>query len=168
MVGSSALKTDVGPRHSDLGQAGADRVLAGDERGAAGRAALLAVVVGEGRAFVGDAVDVGRAVAHLAAVVVADVPPADVVAPEDEDVRLAGFSHLNLPSLVALKLDVRTDSLYTRRSSTAEKANDADEDQEDCDREDRRLHSLLCHSGDRGERFRPAGNGSSTSTAKSK
>ena len=82
-------QADIGARHADLGQAGADRVLAGDERGAAGGAALLAVVVGEGRAFVADAVDVGRAVAHLAAVVVADVPPADVVAPKDEDVRLA-------------------------------------------------------------------------------
>ena len=87
MVGSSALQADVGARHADLGQAGADRVLAGDERGAAGGAALLAVIVGEGDALVGDAVDVGRAVAHLAAAVVADVPPADVVAPENEDVR---------------------------------------------------------------------------------
>ena len=81
------LQADIGAGHADLGQPGADRVLAGDERGAAGRAALLAVVVGEGHALVGDAVDVGRAVAHLAAAVVADVPPADVVAPEDEDVR---------------------------------------------------------------------------------
>jgi hypothetical protein len=34
-----------------------------------------------------DPVDVGRHVAHHAAVVVADVPDADVVAPDDEDVR---------------------------------------------------------------------------------
>ena len=90
MVGSSVLQADGGARHAHLGQPGADRVLAGDERGAAGGAALLAVVVGEGHALVGDAVDVGRAVAHLAAAVVADVPPADVVAPEDQDVRLLG------------------------------------------------------------------------------
>ena len=49
---------------------------------------LLAVIVGEQRALVGDAVDVGRAVAHHAAVVGADVPVADVVAHDDEDVRL--------------------------------------------------------------------------------
>src|SRR5208283_2250612 len=88
-------EADVGARHADLGQAGADRVLAGDEGGAPGGAALLAVVVGEG-----DAVDVGRAVAHLAAAVVADVPPADVVAPEDEDVwflRLRHFALLSEP-----------------------------------------------------------------------
>ena len=44
---------DIGARHPDFGQAGADRVLAGDEGRAAGGAALLAVVVGERRAFVG-------------------------------------------------------------------------------------------------------------------
>src|SRR5262249_56709574 len=42
------------------------RALAGDERGAAGGAGLLAVIVGEDRALGGDAVDVGRAVAHHA------------------------------------------------------------------------------------------------------
>ena len=46
-------QTDIGPGHADLGQAGADRVLPGDERGAPGGAALLTVVVGERRAFVG-------------------------------------------------------------------------------------------------------------------
>ena len=80
-------EADVGAGHADLGEAGADRVLAGDEGRASGGAALLAVIVGEGDAFVGDAVDVGRAVAHLSAAVVADIPPADVVAPENEDIR---------------------------------------------------------------------------------
>ena len=46
-----------------------------------------AVVVGEGNPLVADPVDVGRAVAHLPAVVVADVPAADVVAPQDQNVR---------------------------------------------------------------------------------
>ena len=63
--------------------------LAGDESRASGGAALLAVPVGEERAFLGDAVDVGRLVAHHALVVGADVPVADVVAPDDQDVRLA-------------------------------------------------------------------------------
>ena len=40
-------------------------LLAGDERRAAGGAGLLAVIVGEDRAFVGDAVDVGCSIAHL-------------------------------------------------------------------------------------------------------
>ena len=40
-----------GAGHADLGEAGADRLLAGDEGGTAGGAALLAVEVGEHRAF---------------------------------------------------------------------------------------------------------------------
>ena len=73
-------------RQAHLGEAGADRRLSGDERRAAGGAALLAVPVGEQRAFVGDAVDVRRLVAHHAAVVGADVELADVVAPENQDI----------------------------------------------------------------------------------
>ncbi len=80
------LQPESSPGHADLGQAGADRVLAGDEGGPASRAALLAVEIGEGRTFIGDAIDVRGAIAHLAPAVVADVPPADVIAPENEDV----------------------------------------------------------------------------------
>ena len=84
------LQAFLGARQADLEQAGAEARLAGDERPAAGGAALLAVPVGEQRAFLGDAVDVGRLVAHHALVVGADVPVADVVAPDDEDVGLLG------------------------------------------------------------------------------
>ena len=42
--------------------------------------------VREDRAFVGDAINIGRAVAHHTAVVGADVPVADVVRHDDEDV----------------------------------------------------------------------------------
>ena len=51
---------------ADLGQAGADAVLAGEERRAAGGAGLLAVVVQEPDALPADAVDVRRLVAHQA------------------------------------------------------------------------------------------------------
>jgi hypothetical protein len=50
---------------------------------------LLRIMVGEDRAFLGNAVDVRRAIAHHAAVVGADVPQPNVVAEDDEDVRLA-------------------------------------------------------------------------------
>ena len=60
------LQPDGSAGHPDLGEAGANRVLPGDEAGAAGGAALLRVIVGEQAAFVGDAVDVGRAVSHHA------------------------------------------------------------------------------------------------------
>ncbi len=74
---------------ADLAQSASHDVLAGEERRAAGRAGLLAVVVLEFDAFLGDAVDVRGLVAHQAIGVGADVGDADVVAPDDEDVRLA-------------------------------------------------------------------------------
>ena len=73
---------------ADRGHAGADRQLAGDEVGAARRAARLGVVVGEQHAFGGELVEVRRPARHHAAVVGADVPDADVVAHDDDDVRL--------------------------------------------------------------------------------
>ena len=52
------LQSEIGAGQADLGQAGADRRLAGDECGAARGTALLAVPVGEVAAFLGDAIDV--------------------------------------------------------------------------------------------------------------
>jgi hypothetical protein len=75
-------------RQPHLEHAGAEAGLAGDEACAPGGAALLPVPVGEQRTLARDAVDVRRPVAHHALVVRAHVPVADVVAPEDEDVRL--------------------------------------------------------------------------------
>jgi hypothetical protein len=89
MQGSAGVQADVGARQAHLGQARADRRLAGQEGRAARRAALLGVPVGEQRAFGGDPVDVGRAVAHHAEVVGADIEPADIVAHDEENVGLA-------------------------------------------------------------------------------
>ena len=83
------LQAEVGAGQADLGKAGAQRRLAGDERRAARRAALLGVIVGEHHAFAGDAVDVRRAIAHHAERIGADVGLSDVVAHDDEDVRPA-------------------------------------------------------------------------------
>ena len=80
-------QAEVGGRQPDLGEAGAQRRLAGDEGRPPRRAALLGIVVGEHHAFLGDAVDVGRAVAHEAQRIGADVGEADIVAEDDEDVR---------------------------------------------------------------------------------
>ena len=55
--------------------------------GLPGRAALFGVVIGEEDALTRDAVDAGRLKAHLAFGVGADVALADVVAPDDDDVR---------------------------------------------------------------------------------
>src|SRR5262249_61878875 len=71
---------------SHLKKPRAQWALSGYERRTAGGAGLLTVVVREDRAFRGDAVDVGGAVAHHAAVVGADIPVTDVVSHDDEDV----------------------------------------------------------------------------------
>ena len=89
-----------GAGHADFGEAGADRLLAGEEGGTAGGAALLAVEVGEHRALAGDAVDVRRAVPHEAVVVAADIEPADVVRHDEENVRLVGLRHLETPHCI--------------------------------------------------------------------
>src|SRR5690606_877416 len=75
---------------SHLGETGAKHALPGDERRAAGGAGLFTVAVDEHHALVGDAVDVGRAIAHEAMRVATEVRDTDVVAPDYENVRLAG------------------------------------------------------------------------------
>jgi len=67
--------------------------LAGDEVGAARRAARLGVIIGKQHAFGGELVEVRRPPGHHAAVVGPDIPHADVVPHDDDDVRpLAGRS----------------------------------------------------------------------------
>ena len=83
------VKSDGRTGQTDFGQAGPDRRLPGDEGCAPRGAALLAVPVGEQRAFLGDTVDVRRAVAHDAQIVGAHIEPADVVGHDHQDVRLA-------------------------------------------------------------------------------
>ena len=82
------LQSHRSPRHTHLGQSGAEGALTGDERRAAGRAAILRVVVGEQHAFFGDAVNVGRFKAHDPHAVGADVRLADVIAKDHKNVRL--------------------------------------------------------------------------------
>ncbi len=143
------LQADGGAGHADLGQAGADRVLAGDEAGAAGGAALLGVVVGEDDPFVRHAVDVGGPVAHHAVAEVADVPDADVVAPEYEDVRLPCLRHLDLLWLTS---KFRGPTAHFGRlhgtKQNGKEREDADQNDGDRDRVKRCLAALLCHSGD--------------------
>jgi hypothetical protein len=88
------LQADIGAGHANLGQTRANGVLPGDECRTTRGAALLSIIVSKGDAFLGDAVDVRGAIAHLATAVEADVPPAHVVAPENQDIgflRCHGF-----------------------------------------------------------------------------
>ncbi len=83
---------DFGSRLADGGQAGADGQLAGDEGCAPRRATRFSIVVSEKHAFFGEHVEVGRPASHHATVVSTDVPDADVVTHDDDDVRLFGLS----------------------------------------------------------------------------
>src|SRR5688500_14108329 len=80
-------------RNADFRQSRAVDALSGDEGRAASRAGLLTVAVGEHHAFIGDAVDIGRLIAHQTARVAAQIRDADIVAPDNEDVwLLAGLA----------------------------------------------------------------------------
>jgi hypothetical protein len=63
-------------------------MLAGDERRAPGGTRLLRVIIREQRAFLGDTVDVRRRAAHHAAMVGADIPDANIVGHDNEDIGL--------------------------------------------------------------------------------
>src|SRR4051794_19756653 len=85
--GIFGAQPNIGAGHTDLGQTSADRVLARDESRPPSGAALLPVIIGKGCAFMADTIDVRCPVAHLATAVVANVPPPDIVAPQNKDVR---------------------------------------------------------------------------------
>jgi hypothetical protein len=74
-------------RHPDFRQARTDGRLTGDEGGPAGGAALLTVEVREHRPLFGDAIEIGRPIAHHAVVVATEIEPADVVRHDEQDVR---------------------------------------------------------------------------------
>ena len=93
---ASAARRSSGPRpriprsapgSPTLLRPGAVHALTGDERRSSRGAALLAVRVGESHSLGRDPVDVGRPVAHHPVAVAAQVRDADVVSPDDEDVR---------------------------------------------------------------------------------
>ena len=91
------VQADIGAGHSNFGQPGAHGVLSGDKGGATGGAALLGVIVGEGNTFGANTVDIWSSVAHLAPAVVTDVPPSNIVTPEDKDVWFVFLSHVDSP-----------------------------------------------------------------------
>ena len=76
-------------RESYLGEAGAYDVLAGKERRAPGGAGLLTVILQEANPFLANSIDVRRLIPEQAITVSADVGDADVVTPDDKDVRFA-------------------------------------------------------------------------------
>src|SRR5208283_6040321 len=73
---------------AEVSHAGAQRIHASEEGVAPGRTALHAVVVREHNAFLADAVDVGRFPNHQPTMVDAGLHVPNVVAHDDENVRL--------------------------------------------------------------------------------
>src|ERR1700684_3514916 len=74
---------------ADLGQAGTNAMLAGEEGRATGGARLFPVIMQELDALAADAVDIRGLVAHQTVRIGADIGDADVVAPDDEDIWFA-------------------------------------------------------------------------------
>ena len=74
--------------HADGEQTGAKGLLAQDERCPSGGTALLPVGIGEYRSFLGDSINIWRAIPHQAHCVGANLRNADVVAEDDKDVGL--------------------------------------------------------------------------------
>src|SRR6266536_4547445 len=84
---------DFGTSLADRGHACANRKLTHDEVRASRRATGLGVIVGEQHAFLGKPVEVRRPPGHHATMVGADVPHADIIAHDKDDV---GFLVLRL------------------------------------------------------------------------
>ena len=82
------LHAEIGAGKTDFREARAEYALPHDVGRSARGARLLAVVVGENHAFIGDTVDIRRAVADQTHRVGADVGLADVVTPDDQDIGL--------------------------------------------------------------------------------
>ena len=80
------LNTLLCARHADGQKARAEGVLAQNEGGTAGGAALLGIGIGEERAFGSDTVDIRRGAAHHAAMIGADVPGTDIVSPDNQNI----------------------------------------------------------------------------------
>ncbi len=79
---------DLGPSLPHRGEARSDRELPRDEVGSPRRATRLGVVVREHHALGRESIEVRRAAREDAAVIRAEVRPADVVRHDEEDVRL--------------------------------------------------------------------------------
>ncbi|MNQ76366.1 hypothetical protein D3C85_912030 [compost metagenome] len=86
----AVLDTHFRTRLADGGQAGTNRILAGDERSAASGAAWLRVVVRDHHAFLGKPIDVGRGDGAEPAVVGRDIHGCHVVDHDHDDIGLFG------------------------------------------------------------------------------
>jgi hypothetical protein len=98
--GRSSGQADGRASLANRGHAGAYRKFTRDEVRSASRATCLGIVVGEEHAFGRELVEIGCPASHHAAIVGSDIPDADVIGHNDDDVGfLAGsLSHRDLAS----------------------------------------------------------------------
>src|SRR5690606_21284348 len=73
---------------ANFGQAGANAMLTGQKGRTTGGTRLLAIVMQKSHSLVSNAIDVRRVIPHQPVAITAEVGNADVVAKDDEDVRL--------------------------------------------------------------------------------
>src|SRR5205809_4864718 len=106
LAGSIALRLQRGSNRASLswypnlctcladgGHTRADGQLAHNEVGSTCRATRLSIIVGEQHSFLGHLVEVGRSPRHQAAMVGANIPHADIIAHDEQDI---GFLVLSL------------------------------------------------------------------------
>ena len=80
------LDTLFGAGHANGQKTSAEWMLSENKRSTPGRTALLGITICENSTFAGDSVDIRCAATHHAAMVCADIPHADVITPDNEDV----------------------------------------------------------------------------------
>src|SRR5207249_1004454 len=85
---------DLGARLADCGHPRADGQFAHDEVRATSRATRLGVIVGEQHPFLGDLVEVRCPASHHPTVVGADIPDADIIAHDEDDVWFVAVCRL--------------------------------------------------------------------------
>src|SRR5262249_7605688 len=91
----AVLQSLLRARHADLEQAGSEWMLSRDEGRPPGGTRLLPIVVGEERSFPCDAVNIRRSSTHHASVIGTDVPDANVIGHDDEDIGFFLFLFCN-------------------------------------------------------------------------
>src|SRR6266404_2264123 len=108
-------------RLADSGHAGADGELAGDEVRPARRATRLRVIIGEEHAFLGDLVEVRGSPGHHAAMIGADVPHADVIAHNEDDVWFLALRRRSLSGGWVCRLRCRREERHEKSDGALSK-----------------------------------------------
>lgn len=94
----TVLQSLLGSEHANLEEADPEWMLSGNEGRPASGTRLLRIVIGEKRPLRSLCVEVRRAPAHRAAMIRADVPDADVIGHDEENIGFLLFLLSHIPS----------------------------------------------------------------------